>query len=85
MVEHRLFHRRGGVFPGNPCSANAWNSLHISADVKIFATDVDQNAIATAQKGIYSESLLENMDQAMLDQYFEHTSGGYLVGEKSVK
>lgn len=56
--------------------------LHISADVKIFATDVDQNAIATAQKGIYSESLLENMDQAMLDQYFEHTSGGYLVGEK---
>lgn len=59
--------------------------LHISADVKIFATDVDQNAIATAQKGIYSESLLENMDQAMLDQYFEHTSGGYLVGEKSVK
>lgn len=56
--------------------------LHISADVKIFATDVDQNAIATAQKGIYSESLLENMDQAMLDRYFEHTSGGYLVGEK---
>ena len=58
------------------------NSLHINADVKIFATDVDQNAIAIAQKGIYSESLLDNLDQAMLDQYFEHTSGGYLVGEK---
>ena len=57
-------------------------ALHVSADVKIFATDVDQNAITTAQKGIYSESLLENMGQAMLDQYFEHTSSGYLVGEK---
>lgn len=56
--------------------------LHISSDVKIFATDVDQNAITTAQRGIYSESLLENLDQALLDKYFDHTSGGYLVGEK---
>lgn len=56
--------------------------LHITADVKIFATDVDQKAVTTAQRGIYSESLLENLDQAMVDKYFEHTSGGYLVGEK---
>ena len=56
--------------------------LHFTADVKIFATDVDQNAITTAQKGIYSESLLENLNQAILDRYFEHTSGGYLAGEK---
>lgn len=56
--------------------------LHSGADVKIFATDVDQNAITTAQRGIYSESLLENLDQAMLDRYFEKTPGGYLVGEK---
>ncbi len=56
--------------------------LHITADVKIFATDVDQNAIITAQKGIYSESLMENLEQDILDKYFEHTSGGYLVGEK---
>ena len=56
--------------------------LHLSVDVKIFATDVDQNAITTAQRGIYSESLLENLDQAVLDRYFEHTSTGYLVGDK---
>lgn len=56
--------------------------LHMSAEVKIFATDVDENAITTAQRGVYSDSLLENIDQAILDRYFEHTSGGYLVGEK---
>ena len=56
--------------------------LHITVDVKIFATDVDQDAITTAQRGIYSESLLENLDQTILDRYFEHTNGGYLVGEK---
>lgn len=56
--------------------------LHITSDVKIFATDVDQNAVITAQKGIYSESLLENLNQEILDKYFEHASGGYLVGEK---
>jgi two-component system CheB/CheR fusion protein len=57
-------------------------STHTSVDVKIFATDVDQNAIAIAQKGIYSESLLDNLNQAMRDKYFEHANGGYLVGEK---
>ena len=56
--------------------------LHIAADVKIFATDVDQDAISVAQRGIYSESLLENLDQKMLDKYFEYTNNGYLVGEK---
>lgn len=56
--------------------------LNISVDVKIFATDVNQASITTAQKGIYSESLLENLNQAILDQYFEQTEGGYLVGEK---
>ena len=56
--------------------------LHIGVDVKIFATDVDQAAVLSAQRGIYQESLFQNMDQEIVDRYFEQTNGGYMVGEK---
>ena len=56
--------------------------LKLNVEVKIFATDVDHDAVMTAQKGLYSMSLLENIDQEILDKYFEQANGGYLVGEK---
>lgn len=56
--------------------------LHIGVDVKIFATDVDQTAISAAQRGVYLESLFQNMDREIVNRYFEHTSGGYIAGEK---
>ena len=56
--------------------------LHVNTTVKIFATDVDQDAITFAQKGVYSASLLENLEQSLVDKYFEPVSGGYMAGEK---
>ena len=56
--------------------------LHISVDVKVFATDVDQAAVSSAQRGVYQESLFQNVDREIVSRYFDQTSGGYMVGER---
>ena len=49
-------------------------------DVKILATDIDRNVIATARQGIYTEDLLEGVSLAQRDRWLERTSGGWEVG-----
>ena len=42
----------------------------IVRDVKIFATDVDTRAIEQAGKGVFTESILEDVSPERLSRYF---------------
>lgn len=45
--------------------------------IQIFATDIDEKAIAAARKGIYNSSSLENVPQEIKDKYFIHSGNEY--------
>jgi two-component system CheB/CheR fusion protein len=50
--------------------------------VQIFATDIDDSAIATARTGCYPKSLLDGLSQARLRRFFTFTHGGYCVAKE---
>ncbi|MBZ4375329.1 PAS domain-containing protein [Corallococcus interemptor] len=54
--------------PGNP-----------SADLKVFGTDVDEAAIATARRGVYTPEQLENVSPERLARFFVRTGNSYTV------
>lgn len=54
---------------------------HFHGDIKIFATDVDPDAISTAQRGIYPESALAGMPEQLLNKYFDAAEYGYMIKE----
>lgn len=58
------------------------DALQNNVDVKIFATDVDANSVATAQKGIYHESALSCLSQELIGKYFDKLDSGYMIREK---
>jgi two-component system CheB/CheR fusion protein len=45
--------------------------------VKIYATDIDDHALAQARVGEYDEKSIDGVPPAMLDKYFEKTNGNY--------
>ncbi|UII26285.1 PAS domain S-box protein [Fulvivirga maritima] len=47
--------------------------------VQIFASDLDEKALAKARRGMYSESSLENMPAEIIEKYFVKTEKGYEV------
>ncbi|HEY2419450.1 MAG TPA: CheR family methyltransferase [Steroidobacteraceae bacterium] len=49
--------------------------------VQIFATDIDESAIATARLGRYPETLLEGLSSERRDRYFIKSQGSYLVSK----
>lgn len=49
------------------------------AEVKIFATDVDQSALDYASKGFYPDSVMADVDPVYLLKYFQKTEAGYQV------
>lgn len=51
-------------------------------NVQIFATDIDQEAINIARKGIYEEQTLGNMPQELIDQYFVRNGKNYELIKK---
>jgi two-component system CheB/CheR fusion protein len=47
--------------------------------VQLFASDLDQRAIAHAREGIYSEADVTDVSPERLQRFFQHDSGGYRV------
>ncbi len=43
--------------------------------MRILATDIDRNVLATAQAGVYAESLLEGIGAEMRSRFFEPSPG----------
>ncbi len=48
-------------------------------DIKIFATDIDRDAIARAGTGVYPESIAADLDPALLAKYFHRQQDQYRV------
>lgn len=57
------------------------NRNNIQADVKLFATDIDEDAILTASKGFYNTSALHNVDNKLLEKYFIKRKNGFQVSK----
>lgn len=55
------------------------NTSGISRNVKIFATDIDRDAIAKASLGIYPESIAADLNPAILAKYFVRSGDQYQI------
>lgn len=51
-------------------------------DVKIFATDIDQEALATARAGLFSFSIEKAVSPERLERFFTKKSEGYLINKR---
>jgi two-component system CheB/CheR fusion protein len=47
--------------------------------VKIYATDVDEDALAQARRAVYTPGHIEAVPAALLEKYFEHADGNYTL------
>lgn len=56
----------------------------INLDVKLFATDIDQQALEFAGPGTYPESIAADVDVRYLSKFFDKIPGGYRV-KKSIR
>ena len=53
--------------------------LGIRRDVKIFATDLDIDAIGTAGRGIYADNIIEDVSVPRLSKYFTRKGNKYII------
>lgn len=51
-------------------------------EIKIFATDLDKDAIQTASKGVYSENIMKNVQPELLKAYFTLHDNHYKVNKE---
>ena len=51
-------------------------------DIRIFATDIDRDAIAFARRGIYPPAALKGLPAGARDRYFVKSDGGYEVAKR---
>jgi len=56
--------------------------LSVTPRVQLFATDIDEAAIATARLGRYPKTLLDGLSAARLDRFFRHEHAGYIVSKE---
>jgi len=54
---------------------------NLSNEVKLFATDIDREAIEYASQGRYPESILSDVSEGRLEKYFEYSGNGFTVKE----
>lgn len=54
----------------------------IDRRVKIFATDVDEDAIAEASTGVYAAEIVQDISKHRLNKYFEPSGDAYVVSAK---
>ena len=53
----------------------------IDCDIKIFATDIDRQSLDVAGQGFYPDSIVSDIDPALLAKYFTRKENGYQVNE----
>jgi two-component system CheB/CheR fusion protein len=55
---------------------------NLNLDIKIFATDVDREAILTASAGIFAESAVADIAPEMISKYFYHKDEGFYISRQ---
>ncbi|WP_160064284.1 chemotaxis protein CheB [Psychromonas sp. L1A2] len=60
----------------------AKEKYQIDRRVKIFATDVDEDAIAEASTGVYAAEIVQDISKDRINNYFEPTGNAYVVSAK---
>lgn len=55
--------------------------LHVKRDIKIFATDIDVQAIEQAGKGVFSESIIDDVSTERLAKYFIKRNDQYFISK----
>ncbi len=58
------------------------DELGVQRDIKIFATDVDSRAIEQAGKGVYSESILDDVSTERLAKFFLKKNEQYTISKE---
>ena len=54
-------------------------TLKIKRSIKIFATDLDVEAISTAGKGVYGDSIIDSVSAARLSRFFTRRNNTYTI------
>lgn len=58
------------------------DELNVHRDIKIFATDVDAKAIEKAGKGVYTESILDDVSSERLARFFTKKNDQYTISKE---
>ena len=61
--------------------AEALGSAQANAQVKVFGTDVDEAAIATARHGVYDARAVEGLSPERRSRFFQQGPGGWVVSK----
>ncbi len=56
--------------------------LKLDLELKVFATDIDQQALARASTGIYPESIVADLSSNMLGKYFIRNGDHFIISRK---
>ena len=59
--------------------AESMEELGIQRDIKIFATDLDSDSIATAVRGMYGDNIIEDVSVTRLSKYFTRKGNKYVI------
>lgn len=62
--------------------SEAMEELECKRPVKIFATDLDKEAILAASKGLYGENIIEDVSAQRLSHYFIKRNNQYMVSRE---
>ncbi len=57
-------------------------TLGLARDIKIFATDIDRDAVAKAGAGVYPESIAADLTPALLAKYFYRRGDHYQIARR---
>lgn len=58
------------------------SEMNVRRDLKIFATDLDAEAVEKASKGVYSESIIDDVSHERLTRFFMKKSDKYIVSKE---
>ena len=64
------------------CMEEYFGSRHQEWDKRLLATDISQNALIAAKKGIYSKNVLSSLPESWVRKYFTEKNGLYTVTDK---
>ena len=59
--------------------AEVMDTLKIKREVKIFATDLDVEAINTAGKGVFGDNIIDSVSPARLSRFFSRKNNAYVI------